>query len=122
MARIIINGVEIASGSSITIFGGEIVVDGVSQKETYPGISGLMEIRILEGVIENIVTDRDVRCGAVGRDVRAGGSVNCDAVGGLVAASGSVNCDDVGGSVTAGGSVNCGDVSGDIRATVVKRG
>jgi len=120
MNRIIINGVEIVSSSgNVDIVGGRVVIDGVTQSVD---ISSGAEIRVTEGSINNLTTDRSVRCLNVGGNVEAGGSVNCDRITGSVRAGGSVNCDDIGGDVRAGGSVNCDDIGGSVTASVVKRG
>jgi hypothetical protein len=93
------------AGQNVSIINGVVTVDGVVQDQK---VSGVVEIRILEGSPINITTDASVNCGDVKGEVSAGGSVNCDDVGGNVSAGGSVNCDVVGGNVRAGGSVRHG--------------
>jgi len=93
------------TGNNVSIINGRVMVDGVSQDE---GLTGVVEVRILEGVLQDLTTDASVTCGQVLGSVKASGSVNCGAVGGTVVAGGSVNCDTVGGSINAGGSVNHG--------------
>lgn len=105
MNTVKING-KIYNGKDIEIRNGVIKIDGVVQKDE--SAKGVVEIRVLEGTIEHLITEASVSCGMVRGNVNAGGSVNCDAVGGDVSAGGSVNCDDVGGRVTAGGSVRRG--------------
>jgi len=119
MAKIVINGVEYFSDNSISINGDTVTVDGIEQNAKIPN---LVEIRILEGTIQNLITDRSVTCKNVGGNIEAGGSVNCDDVEGNITAGGSVNCDDVGGNIEAGGSVNCDDVTGSINAPKVRHG
>jgi hypothetical protein len=101
MATFTINGVTF-SGSNVTIRNGTVIIDGQVQEGT---LNGIVEVRIVEGVLNHLTSDASVNCGQVNGNVSAGGSVNCDAVGGNVNAGGSVKCDDVGGDVIAGGSV-----------------
>jgi hypothetical protein len=89
-------------GHSVSIINGVVTIDGVRQDGT---VSGVVEVRVTEGVLGELRTDRSVTCGDVRGNVHAGGSVQCDGVGGSVQAGGSVQCDAVGGSVMAGGSV-----------------
>lgn len=104
MANIIIDGRRF-SASSVSIINGRVIIDGKEQDGT---LSGVVEIRVVEGVLGALTTDAPVTCGAVSGNVTAGGSVNCDDIGGSVRAGGSVNCGDVSGSVSAGGSVRHG--------------
>jgi len=119
MAKIVINGIEYFSDTSISINGDTVTVDGIEQNTKIPN---LVEIRVLEGTIQNLITDRSVTCGDVLGNIDAGGSVNCDDVEGNITAGGSVNCDDVEGDISAGGSVNCDDVKGSINAPKVRHG
>lgn len=105
MNRITINGVTYTGAGSISVVNGVVTIDGVRQDGT---VSGVVEIRVLEGVLGELRTDASVNCGEVAGNVSAGGSVNCNGVGGSVRAGGSVNCDAVRGSVSAGGSVRHG--------------
>ena len=105
MNRVTINGITYTGAGSISVINGVVTIDGKRQDGT---VSGVVEIRVLEGTISELTTDASVSCGDVTGNVRAGGSANCRRVGGSVNAGGSVNCDAVGGSVTAGGSVNHG--------------
>jgi hypothetical protein len=90
------------SGKNITIRNGVVTIDGIRQDGT---VSGLVEIRVLEGVIENLTTDASVHCGEVTGNVRAEMSVTCGDVGGDVRSGMSVTCGDVTGSVDAGMSI-----------------
>lgn len=101
MARFTINGVTF-TGNTVQIRNGEVIIDGQKQDGS---LSGVFEVRVIEGAIHRLETDASVNCGPVTGGISAGGSVNCDSVSGSVSAGGSVNCDRVGGSVTAGGSV-----------------
>lgn len=101
MGRIFIDGREFV-GNSITIRNGVVTVDGVRQEGT---LSGVVELRIVEGTVGHLECDGSVTAGNIHGDVKAGGSVTCDDVGGNVIAGGSVTCDNIGGSVMAGGSV-----------------
>lgn len=102
MATMSVNGITV-TGNSISVVNGKVIVDGI---EISGNFSGNVELKITEGIVQNIRTDRSVNCGAVGGNVDAGGSVNCDDVRGSVNAGGSVNCDDIGGDVRAGGSIH----------------
>ena len=104
MAKINIDGRDFV-GRSISIINGKVKVDGVEQDGS---LHGVVEIRILEGKLEQLTTDASVNCGDVLGSVEAGGSVNCGNVGSSVDAGGSVNCGKVSGSVDAGGSVRMG--------------
>jgi hypothetical protein len=104
MATIIIDG-RTFSGRSVSIINSKVTIDGVVQDGS---LSDVVEIRITEGVLQELNCDAAVNCGEVRGNVRAGGSVNCDNVGGSVNASGSVNCGNVGGGVNAGGSARYG--------------
>lgn len=104
MATINING-RTYRGSSVSIIDGVVFIDGKQQEGA---VSGVVEIRVVEGVLGELQTDASVSCGEVRGNVRAGGSVRCGAVGGSISAGGSVNCDAVSGSIRAGGSVRHG--------------
>lgn len=121
--RVTGNNIEIKNGV-ITVDG--IVVDGVTNTSgvsiSAGGSTQIVEVRVLEGRVENLKADGSINAGSVEGSVQAGGSVNCDAVKGSVSAGGSVNCDDVGGNVSAGGSVTCDDVQGNVTAMTVRRG
>lgn len=116
--RIKINGREftLPSGRGVSIRGGRIVVDGEQVDVGACAEPGILEVRIVEGVLGHLDTDASVQCGAVQGDVQAGGSVKCDAVHGDIDAGGSVNCGNVGGDVQCGGSVVADRVKGDLRA------
>jgi len=101
MARIVINGREF-TGSSVSIRNNTVIIDGKVQDDD---ISGVVEVRVIEGIIDRLETDASVNCGDVKGGVSAGGSVHCGNVAGSVTAGGSVKCDKVGGNITAGGSV-----------------
>ena len=92
-------------GQSVSIINGRVTIDGVVQDGS---LSGVVEIKVTEGVLGQLCCDASVSCGQVAGSVSAGGSVNCDAIGGNVIAGGSVNCNDVRGLVVAGGSVRHG--------------
>jgi hypothetical protein len=104
MASISING-SVVTGRNIHINGRRVTVDG---KDMGQDFTSPLEVRVLEGVIEELRADGSVNCNNVTGSVHAGGSVNCDDVGRDVSAGGSVNCDNVGGKVAAGGSVRMG--------------
>lgn len=79
MATINIGG-RVFSGRSVSIRNGVVTIDGVRQDGT---LSGQVEIKITEGVLERLEADGSVTCGEVRGDVMAGGSVRCGDVGGL---------------------------------------
>jgi hypothetical protein len=101
MATIVIGGMTY-SGSSVRIFNGQVTIDGVVQGAK---VTGVVEIKVTEGVLGELACDAAVSCSEVQGSVSAGGSVSCGKVGGSVNAGGSVTCGDVGGGVRAGGSV-----------------
>lgn len=103
MGQISING-QTYTGNSITVNGGRIIIDGVEQLS---GLSGIQEIKITGGSIENVTSSASVSCGDVTGNVDSGGSTSCGNVGGNVTGGGSVNCGNVVGNVRAGGSINC---------------
>lgn len=113
MNRVSINGKTYTSNSSITVVNGVVTIDGKTVEEDAKHV---MTIKIIEGSIGELQTDKAVVCENVTGNVRAGGSVNADNIGGDVHASGSVSCDDVKGSVQAGGSVSCDRVGGNVDA------
>ena len=108
------------TGNNISIINNRIYIDGVLQTDGGTGeatkLQGVVEVRVLEGIIHELKCDASVTCGPVTGNVTADGSVSCDDVGGSVKAGGSVSCDDVTGSVTAGGSVSCDKVGGSVTA------
>lgn len=114
MNRITINGIDIVGGNSISIFNGNVVVDGktISVDTT----SNRLEIRVLEGTIGELKTDSSVVCGNITGSVESGSSVQCGSVGDNVSAGSSVQCGAVGGNVRAGSSVRCGNVMGNVSA------
>ena len=91
------------TGRSVSIINNRVTIDGVEQDGT---LSGVVEIRVLDGSISELRCDASVTCGAVTGGVTAGGSISCASVGGNVNAGGSVSCGSVRGSVRAGGSVS----------------
>jgi len=101
MAKVTING-KTYTGNNISITNGRVAIDGVFQDDS---VSGVVEVRILEGILNTIITDTSVTCGDVQGDVTAYGSVKCRNVGGNVDAGGSVVCGNVSGKLDAGGSV-----------------
>lgn len=108
---------RVITGRRIDVVGGRVIIDGRdATEEVGKPEGGILEIRVVEGVIENLTSDLSVTCGDVHGSVDAGGSVKAGSVGGNASAGGSVTCGDVGGSASAGGSVTCGDVGGPISA------
>jgi hypothetical protein len=103
MSTVTING-RTYSGHSVSIINGQVTIDGVIQAGDK--LSGVVELRVLEGVLGELRTDASVSAGRISGSVTAGGSVSCEDVGSNVSAGGSVSCGKVGGSVSAGGSVS----------------
>lgn len=102
---IIIDG-KVFHGNNVTIRNGTVIIDGKMQDGT---VQGVVEIRIVEGVLGKLETDASVTCGEVRGDVSAGGSVTCANVGGAISAGGSVRASGrAGGTINAGGSVRVG--------------
>ena len=98
-----IGGISV-SGHNVSITNGQIKVDGIVIEGA--GVqNGILEIRIVEGVIENLSADGSVKANQIKGNVSAGGSITCDCVGGSINAGGSVKCGRVGGHINAGGSV-----------------
>ena len=120
MGTVTVNG-KTYVGNDLQIINGKVLVDG---REVDNGLSGVVEVRVLEGTIGQLKTDASVTCQNVTGNIDAGGSVTVKGdVGGKVDAGGSVNCGDVGQSVDAGVSVNCGAVQGNVDAggSVIRR-
>ena len=99
---IIING-KAYSGTSVSIIGGQVLIDGKPQDGT---VSGVVEVHITDGVPVSVRSDAAIRCGDVAGDVSAGMEVTCGPVAGSVRAGMSVTCEDVGGDVAAGMGVS----------------
>ena len=123
MARITIDD-RAFSGSRVRITErGEVLIDDVKQGGS---MQGRVEVRVVEGVLQNLEVAGNVHCGIVAGNVAAGKSVTCGAVGGNVDAGTNVICGAVGGNVDAGTSVTCGNVSGSVDAgtgvTINRRG
>lgn len=102
MGTINING-RTYRGNNLSIVGGKVIIDGVTQDGEQ--LSGVVELRVTEGILGSLNTDCSVTCGNVQGYVSAGGSVECGDIGGAVNAGGSVRCGKVTGPVNAGGSV-----------------
>lgn len=96
-------------GNNINITNNRITIDGkdvTDEYDTKP--TGILEIRITEGIIGNLTTDANVNAGNITGNVDAGGNISCDNVGGNVTAGGNVSCGNVSGSVKAGGNIRHG--------------
>ncbi len=103
MSSVTING-RTYVGNSVSVVNGTVIIDGVAQGGDK--LSGVVEVRILEGEVRDLRSDASITCGNVNGNVNAGGSVVCNGVGGSVNAGGSVRAGSIGGSVMAGGSVH----------------
>ena len=112
VATIKVNG-KTYVGNNVTVVNGVVTVDGVQQDGK---LSGVVEIRVVEGILGSLSSDAAVSCGRVHGNVVAGGSVQSGDIGGSVDCNGSATCGDVGGSVKCGGSFTGGDVAGDVNA------
>ena len=105
MARITIDGANFV-GNNITIRNGKVTIDGKVQDGT---LAGVVEVRVVEGVLGGLECDASVTCGEVRGDVSAGGSVSCQNIGGAIQCGGSVTARGrAGGTIQAGGSVRIG--------------
>lgn len=105
MATVKIGGVSF-SGSNLDIIGGKVYIDGREiEQAALSAKDGILEVRIVEGVVETLRADGNVTAGAVKGSVHAEGNVTCDCVGGSVHSEGNVRCGRVGGSITAEGNV-----------------
>jgi hypothetical protein len=105
MATVMIDGKRF-EGDNISIRDGRVIIDG---KPHDGEVQGVVEIKIIEGVLGRLETDAAVTCGDVRGDVAAGGSVTCNNVGGAIKCGGSVNAKGhAGGTIQAGGSVRVG--------------
>ena len=105
MASIKIGGIAL-TGNDISIINNKIYIDGkLVEDDSIVAKNGILEVKITEGVVENLSADGSVSAGSVKGNINAGGSINCDCVGGSVNAGGSVRCGRVGGNVQAGGSI-----------------
>lgn len=102
-STITING-RSYSGSSVSIVGDRVIIDGVLQNGDR--LSGVISIEVT-GDLADLTTDASATVtGDVRGNLSAGGSVTCGAVGGALNAGGSVSCGSISGRVNAGGSVS----------------
>jgi len=92
-------------GRSANIVNSVVMIDGKRRDGT---VSGVVEIRIIDGVPDTLQCGASVSCDEGPCQRPAGGSTSCDRVGGNAMAGGSVNWDAVSGSVSAGRSVRHG--------------
>jgi hypothetical protein len=108
------------NGQSVSIINGRVFVDGKEVDLGGEALSGVVEVRILEGSIQNLRSDSSITVekGDVLGNVDAGLSVTVHGnVQGSVGAGQSVTIrGNVGGDVDAGQSVTCSDVKGSVRA------
>lgn len=116
-----INGrrIEVPNGSSISICGNVLYVDGKRWDEGSAEIADKQVIVKIDGDVGSLHVENgsaDVN-GNVHGSVRSGGSVSIGGyVTGDVSARGSLTCKDVKGNVDAGGSVSCGNIGGNLKA------
>jgi len=101
-SRFFIDGREIRGGS-ISIINGVVTIDGVRQTDT---VSGVVEIRVVEGVLGKVECDAPLTCGDVHGDVRCNGPMTCGDIGGNATAHGPMTCGDIGGNATAYGPMS----------------
>ena len=100
-------------GCNITIEGKRVVIDG---KLITDKAEGVIELKVIDGTVENITSSASVTAGDVTGDVNADMSVTCGNVGGNVDAQMSVNCQDVSGNAKAGMSITARDITGKANA------
>lgn len=91
MGTFILNGVKL-TGNNICIRNNRVVVDGTDIADLHGKLSGVVEIKVVDGLIYNLETEASVNCEGITGDVNAGGSVNCGGVGGNITAGGAVRC------------------------------
>lgn len=112
-----ISGQIFSSDSDLTVINnnGRVTVNG--GLVTNPSDDdGIVEIRVLEGSIHSVQSDRNVMCADVTGDVKAGGNVVAKNVGGNVKSGGNTTCGDVAGDVKAQGNAITGPISGNAKA------
>lgn len=106
-----------SSSSNITIVNqnGRVTVNG-DLVENPADEDGIVEIRVLEGSVHSVKSDRNVVCADVTESVKAGGNVVAKSIGGDVKSGGNTTSGPIGGSVKAQGNVNSGTITGDAKA------
>ena len=115
------------SGQSVSIINGRVFVDGNEVDPEGEALSGVVEVRILEGTIRNLNSDSSITVekgdvlGSV--DARMSVTVHGNVQGNVGAGQSATIRGDVGGDVNAGQSVTCGDIKGSVKAgmTVTRR-
>jgi len=118
-----ING-KTFSGSeeSVSIINGRVFVDGKEVDPEGEALSGVVEVRILEGTIRNLTSDSSItveKGDVLGNvDARISLTVHGNVQGNVAAGHSATIKGDVGGDVKAGMSVTCGDIKGSVKAGV----
>jgi cytoskeletal protein CcmA (bactofilin family) len=111
---------------SVAIVNGRIFVDGKEVDSEGEALSGVVEVRILEGTIQNLKSDVSItveKGDVLGNvDARMSVTVHGNVQGDVDAGQSVTIRGNVGGDVDAGQSVSCGDVKGNVDAGMsVKR-
>lgn len=115
------------SGQSVSIINGRLFVDGKEVDLESEAHSGIVEVRILEGTIQNLKSDTNItveKADVLGSvDARMSVTVHGNVQGNVDAGQSVTIAGDVGGDVNAGQSVTCCEVNGSVKAgmTVTRR-
>jgi cytoskeletal protein CcmA (bactofilin family) len=122
-----INGTTFSGDvASVAIINGRVFVDGKEVDPEGKPLSGVVEVRILEGTIQNLKSDASItveKGDVLGNvDARMSVTVHGNVHGNVDAGQSITIRGNVGGDVDAGQSVSCGDVKGNVDAGMsVKR-
>lgn len=106
------------SGDSISIVGRRIIIDG---KVVSEDAEGVVELRILDGIVKDVRSDMNVTCEEVRGNVEAGMNVRCGNIGGNAEANMTLNCGDIAGKARAGMNITAKTIHGDADAGMTIR-
>jgi hypothetical protein len=108
------------NGQSVSIVNGRVFVDGKEVNLEGEALSGVVEVRILEGTIQNLKSDSSItveKGDVLGNvDARMSVIIHGNVQGNVGAGQSATIRGNVGGDVDAGQSVTCGDVEGSVKA------
>jgi len=115
-----INGKTITGNRSVSIINGRVFVDGQEVDPETDALSGVVEVRILEGTVQDLRSDASIKVESgdiLGNvDARMSAVIHGNVQGNVDAGQSVTIRGDVGGDVHAGQSVSCGDVKGNVDA------
>lgn len=100
-------------GRTVHIQARRIIIDG---KVISDSAEGVIELKVTEGVLENVTSSASVTCGDIAGNVDAGMEVSCGDVGGDADAGMNITCGDITGNADAGMSINARTISGKAKA------